>query len=74
MRVGAWRWVYAVTHGEVSEGDNWILGGKRKGGDVLGEGGERVDEVLGRCWVTIYAIAEGWGQRDLLSDLEKLFT
>jgi hypothetical protein len=68
MRVGAWRWVQAVTNGEVSEGDGWVLG-RLKGGKESG-----VDEVLGRCWVVIYSIAEGWGQRDLIDDLERLFT
>jgi hypothetical protein len=29
---------------------------------------------LSRCWICVYAVAEGWGQRDLLDDLERLFT
>lgn len=32
-----------------------------------------VDETLGRCWMIVHAIAAGWGQHDLVMDLENLF-
>jgi len=32
-----------------------------------------VDAVLSRCWLIVYAIAHGWGQKDLLEDLRGIF-
>ncbi|WVQ78686.1 hypothetical protein IAT38_000773 [Cryptococcus sp. DSM 104549] len=77
MKVAGWRWVRGVVSRDVTE--DWVLGGK--GWDKLvrdkeeQEGGpeEAVDETLARCWVIVHAVAAGWGQRDLLDDLENLF-
>lgn len=33
-----------------------------------------VDETLGRCWLIVHAIAAGWGQKDLVMDLEEMFS
>jgi hypothetical protein len=33
-----------------------------------------VDETLARCWLVVHAIAAGWGQKDLVMDLEEIFT
>ena len=92
MRVAGWRWITAVTGGEVTErsgGDGeggesgWSLGerwkvardalptGSRIDADPLDEA--RVDETLARCWMVVYAIAAGWGQRDLVDELHTLF-
>ena len=32
-----------------------------------------VDSVLSRCWLIVYAVAHGWGQKDLLDDLKEMF-
>ena len=33
-----------------------------------------VDETLARCWMIVYAIAAGWGQKDLVEDIVQMFT
>lgn len=33
-----------------------------------------VDETLGRCWLIVHAISAGWGQKDLVMDLEEMFS
>ncbi|WVF66849.1 hypothetical protein IAT40_001591 [Kwoniella sp. CBS 6097] len=35
---------------------------------------ESVDDTLAKCWLIVHSIATGWGQRDLLEELETLFT
>jgi hypothetical protein len=46
---------------------------------VPGEAGEvdieenGIDETLARCWLIVHSVAAGWGQRDLLEDLEDMF-
>ena len=62
----------------------WSLGGRWKVvRDALPTGSAidtnpldeaRVDETLARCWMVVYAIAAGWGQRDLVDELHTLFT
>lgn len=32
-----------------------------------------IDETLARCWLIVHSVAAGWGQRDLLEDLEDMF-
>jgi hypothetical protein len=102
MRAGGWRWIVAVTEGEVAPTDstadgqeNGISDGSGNGGWVLGQrwkdardvppgssdmpaGGAGydetgVDETLARCWLVVHSVAAGWGQRDLLDDLENMF-
>ncbi|WVQ73685.1 hypothetical protein IAR50_003265 [Cryptococcus sp. DSM 104548] len=75
MRVAGWRWVRAVVARDV--GESWKLGAG--GWGLLTEVGEKdeeesVDEMLARCWTVVHAVAAGWAQRDLLDDLETLFT
>lgn len=85
MKVGAWRWIRAVTDGEITEDSPWVFGHRwkvdrdaRPSGSGVGEldGDEEmgVDETLGRCWMVVHAVAVGWGQRDLVDELHKLFT
>lgn len=33
-----------------------------------------VDETLARCWLIVHAVSAGWGQKDLVMDLEEMFT
>ena len=33
-----------------------------------------LNETLARCWLIVYAVATGWGQRDLLEELRNLFS
>ncbi|WVQ94460.1 hypothetical protein IAU59_001539 [Kwoniella sp. CBS 9459] len=35
---------------------------------------ENVDDTLAKCWLIVHSVATGWGQRDLLEELETLFT
>ncbi|WVR04024.1 hypothetical protein IAU60_001023 [Kwoniella sp. DSM 27419] len=35
---------------------------------------QSVDDTLAKCWMIVYAVAAGWGQKDLLMELETLFT
>lgn len=85
MKVGAWRFIRAVTEGEISEDDQWVLGKRwmiarnaRPSNSGIGElDGDRetgVDETLARCWMVVHAVASGWGQRDLVTELDNLFT
>ncbi|WVN90422.1 uncharacterized protein L203_105658 [Cryptococcus depauperatus CBS 7841] len=76
MRVAGWRWVRGVVARNINEG--WRLG--TNGWKLITtstldakEEEEAVDEMLARCWVVVHAIAAGWGQKDLLSDLQNLF-
>lgn len=86
MRLGGWRWVRAVTLAEVSEGWEWAgvdLGmgtamgmgvGKGPGvGDEAESEEKGVERVLGRCWLVVWSVAVGWGQRDLIDELEGMF-
>ena len=85
MKVGGWRWIRAVTNGEISEDDDWVFGGRWKiardgrpssGGprELAGDDETGVDETLARCWMVVHAVAVGWGQRDLVAELYDLFT
>ena len=84
MKVGAWRFIRAVSQGEIVEGEKWVLGKRRKtvedarrqGVDVgdVEEGEPGLDETLARCWLVVHAVAVGWGQRDLVEELNALFT
>jgi hypothetical protein len=71
MKVAAWRWIQAVTDREVdaSEKASWEYRGE--GERDKGENG--LEETLGRCWVVVHAVVSGWGQRDLLEDLDNMF-
>ena len=77
MRVAGWRFVRAVTEGEI--GEDFRLGQRRKMAKekelLLDEDKEEssVDETLARCWIVVYSIAVGWGQYDLLDDLRGIF-
>lgn len=100
MRVGGWRFIAAVTKGEIplsthdEDGDSgstaWQMGHKwkmarEKASEQRMRGLEApdpafdqdetgLDETLARCWLIIHAVAGGWGQTDLLDDLEELYT
>ncbi len=85
MKVGAWRWIRAVTEGEISAEDGWTLGGRWKAArdprpfgsgveELEGDVETGVDETLARCWMVVHAVAVGWGQRDLVDELTTLFT
>lgn len=73
MRVGGWRYIKAVQDGEVQTG--WELGRAWRNGLAGSAGADEssVDETLARCWMTVHAIAVGWGQHDLLEALDNLF-
>ncbi|WWD16748.1 hypothetical protein CI109_101179 [Kwoniella shandongensis] len=82
MRVAGWRWIRGVVCRDVGEG--WKLGEKgwlkkrTQGGGGSSEDGvvieDTVDEMLARCWIIVHAVAIGWGQKDLLEELESLFS
>jgi len=71
MKVAAWRWIQAVTDREVdaSEKASW----EYKGDGERDKGENGLEETLGRCWVVVHAVVTGWGQRDLLEDLDNMF-
>ena len=76
MRVGGWRYIKAVQNGEVQTG--WELGRawrhtSASSSASLAPDESSVDETLARCWMTVHAIAVGWGQHDLLESLDNLF-
>jgi hypothetical protein len=77
MRVGGWRYIKAVQDGEVQTG--WELGRAWRDTDGSDPASTQradessVDETLARCWMTVHAIAVGWGQHDLLEALDNLF-
>jgi hypothetical protein len=71
MKVAAWRWIQAVTDREVdaSEKASW----EYRGEEERDKGENGLEETLGRCWVVVHAVVAGWGQRDLLEDLDNMF-
>ena len=87
MKVAAWRWVVAVQSGQVTslaiaeepaEG-GWALGQCWHQADELqvdggGNSDSRLDDVLGRCWLIVAAVSAGWAQRDLLQEMNTLFS
>ncbi|KAK8861349.1 hypothetical protein IAR55_002168 [Kwoniella newhampshirensis] len=42
--------------------------------DLSLEDEDTVDETLARCWIIVNSVAIGWGQKDLLDEMEKLFS
>jgi hypothetical protein len=71
MKVAAWRWIQAVTDKEVDVNEKASWNYKAEGERDKAENG--LEETLGRCWMVVHAVAAGWGQRDLLEDLENMF-
>ncbi|OCF58288.1 hypothetical protein L486_04319 [Kwoniella mangroviensis CBS 10435] len=87
MKVAGHRYIIGVVGKHINEG--WVLGEglnnqqrtvEANGQDrteVPGEKteiGDSVDQILARCWLIIHAVAIGWGQKDLLFELDNLFT
>ncbi|WWC60009.1 uncharacterized protein I303_102572 [Kwoniella dejecticola CBS 10117] len=87
MKVAGHRWITGVVGKDI--GENWVLGSDWKDqnepqkqpdstmqvntNDESTNNDNRVDEVLARSWMIVHAIAAGWGQKDLLMELESLF-
>ena len=61
--------------GNVSGNGSGISGVGWKSGDTkhLNQGDAGLEETLGKCWILVYAVVNGWAQRDLLDDLEQMF-
>ena len=65
-------------HGDGEDGSgsgSGISGVGWKFGDTkhLNQGDAGLEETLGKCWILVYAVVNGWAQRDLLDDLEQMF-
>lgn len=68
----------AATRTNISDTHADVLSdlGGRGCGSVPGEKDieeNGIDETLARCWLIVHSVAAGWGQRDLLEDLEDMF-
>ncbi|WVW79777.1 hypothetical protein I302_101747 [Kwoniella bestiolae CBS 10118] len=80
MKVAGHRYILGVVGKQIGEG--WKLGDELKakhvedGDQGLSSGKEdnSVDQILARCWLIVHAVASGWGQKDLLYELDNLFT
>jgi hypothetical protein len=72
------RWKYARDSREaagVTQEEMAIPYSLQKGPNAREEYDETgVDETLARCWLVVHAISAGWGQRDLVMDLEEMFS
>lgn len=68
------RWKYGrdsrEANGEIGrDGKGEIGPNEREEYDETG-----VDETLARCWLVVHAVSAGWGQKDLVMDLENMFS
>ncbi|OCF45067.1 hypothetical protein I317_01118 [Kwoniella heveanensis CBS 569] len=65
----------APVHGDAGQEISAAAGAAQVNEDVeKRERQESVDDTLAKCWLIVHSVATGWGQRDLLEELETLFT